>query len=102
MNNHKANILVAEDDEGHKSLIVRNLRRAGIINEIICFKNGQETLDFLYQGVDGHRHSEDSKYILLLDIRMPVVDGIEVLRRLKQDVELAKIPVTMITTTDDP
>ena len=95
-------VLVAEDDEGHASLIVKNLKRAGISNEIVCFKNGQETLDFLMQRGDGPRRLPDTGYVLLLDIRMPKVDGVEVLRQLKQDAELTKVPVTMITTTDDP
>ena len=95
-------IVVAEDDEGHASLIVKNLQRAGITNEIICFKNGQETLDFLLLKGKGPHRAPDAGYILLLDIRMPKVDGVEVLRQLKQDPELTKIPVTMITTTDDP
>ena len=95
-------IIVAEDDEGHASLIVKNLRRAGICNEMICFKDGQETLDFLMGTGKGPHRLPDAAYVLLLDIRMPKVDGVEVLRQLKQDTELTKIPTTMITTTDDP
>jgi len=95
-------ILLAEDDEGHASLITKNLKRTGICNEIIHFKDGQEVLEFLFLEGNGSHRSNEGSYILLLDIRMPRVDGVEVLRRIKQDPELAKIPVTMITTTDDP
>ena len=95
-------ILVAEDDEGHASLITKNLKRAGITNEIICFKDGQETLNFLTQAGKKPHRALSARYVLLLDIRMPKVDGVEVLRQLKKDPELAKVPVTMITTTDDP
>lgn len=95
-------ILVAEDDEGHASLIIKNLKRSGISNEIIYFKNGREILEFLHGEGDRHNRPPEEHYVLLLDIRMPVVDGVEVLRQLKQDEELAKIPVTMITTTNDP
>ncbi len=95
-------ILVAEDDEGHVGLIRKNLGRAGITNEIVHFKNGQETVDFLFRRGNGpHRQSGDA-YILLLDIRMPKLDGTEVLKQIKADPELCKIPVIMITTTDDP
>jgi CheY-like chemotaxis protein len=95
-------ILVVDDDEGHAILIVKNLRRAGICNDIKQFRNGQEILDFLMK-TDIEDHLQPGlAYILLLDIRMPVVDGVEVLRQLKQDPELAKIHVTMLTTTDDP
>lgn len=95
-------IIIAEDDDGHAALINKNLRRAGIENDIIRFADGQQVLDFLFRKGDGpHRKAGDS-YLLLLDIRMPKVDGIEVLRQLKADEELRKIPVIMVTTTDDP
>jgi CheY-like chemotaxis protein len=98
----EVNILIAEDDTGHAALIRKNLVRSGITNSIIHFKDGQEILDFLFKtGEKPHRESGIS-YLLLLDIRMPKVDGVEVLRRLKEDKELKKIPVIMITTTDDP
>ena len=95
-------ILIAEDDEGHASLIRKNLNRAGITNEIQHFKDGQEILDFLMKSNNGHHRKSGTAYLLLLDIRMPKVDGVEVLRQVKQDEELRKIPVIMITTTDDP
>jgi len=95
-------ILIAEDDEGHASLIKKNLKRAGISNEILHFKDGEETLDFLMGSNEGRHRVPGIAYLLLLDIRMPKVDGVEVLRKIKQDNELRKIPVIMITTTDDP
>ena len=95
-------ILVAEDDPGHALLITRNLQRAGIRNLIVHFKDGQEVLDFLF-GVSGERRIETGKaYLLLLDIRMPKVDGIEVLREIKRNQQLCSMPVIMVTTTDDP
>jgi len=98
----EVNILIAEDDMGHAALISKNLKRSGISNSILHFKDGQEVLDFLFcTGTSTHRKSGES-YLLLLDIRMPKVDGVEVLRRIKEDRELRKMPVIMITTTDDP
>ena len=95
-------ILVAEDDEGHARLIQKNLSRAGLHNEVVRFSNGQAVLDFLFRrGANPHREP-DTSYLLLLDIRMPQVDGVEVLRQIKQDSELRKMPVIMLTTTDDP
>lgn len=98
----EVNILIAEDDMGHAALIRKNLIRAGITNSIIHFKDGQEVLDFLFNVGDGPHREKGISYLLLLDIRMPKVDGVEVLRRIKADKELKKIPVIMITTTDDP
>jgi len=95
-------ILLAEDDEGHSTLITKNLKRAGIENEMIIFKDGEETLDFLFQRGDGKVRKSNHPYLLLLDIRMPKIDGIEVLKQIKEDDELKKMPVIMITTTDDP
>ena len=94
-------ILVADDDAGHVRLIEKNLRRAGLNNPIERFENGQEILDFLF-GCGERRRSRELSYLLLLDIRMPKVDGVEVLRQVKEDPELKKIPILMLTTTDDP
>lgn len=95
-------ILVAEDDPGHAALIERNLRRAGIENPIIHFADGQSLLDYLFRRGGGLHRESDIAYVLLLDIKMPRVDGVEVLRQMKQDEELKKIPIIMLTTTDDP
>ena len=94
-------ILVAEDDAGHAHLIQKNLRRTGLTNRIERFADGQQTLDFLF-GAGERRRQANTPYLLLLDIRMPKVDGVEVLRRMKADPEVRKLPVTMLTTTDDP
>lgn len=95
-------ILIADDDPGHARLIEKNLHRAGLLNNILRFEDGQQILDFLFRRNDGVKLSPDTSYLLLLDIRMPKVDGVEVLRQVKADPELRKIPVSMLTTTDDP
>ncbi|TRZ97152.1 MAG: response regulator [Deltaproteobacteria bacterium] len=95
-------LLIAEDDEGHAALITKNIQRAGIHNKVIRFADGQETIDFLFGEGDGPHRQRGQSYVLLLDIRMPKMDGIEVLRRIKSDPEICKIPVIMLTTTDDP
>jgi CheY-like chemotaxis protein len=97
-------ILIAEDDDGHAELICDNLRESGLQNPIIRFSNGQEALDFFFGTPHGDlpRREHDLAYMLLLDIRMPKVDGVEVLKRIKNDPELKNMPVIMLTTTDDP
>ncbi|MEO0108094.1 MAG: response regulator [candidate division WOR-3 bacterium] len=94
-------ILVAEDDDAHAVLIEKNLRRAGIANELRRFADGQEVLDFLTRTSGVGREPERS-YLLLLDIKMPRKDGFEVLRLVKADPELKKLPIIMLTATDDP
>jgi CheY-like chemotaxis protein len=95
-------ILMAEDDDGHAYLVQQNLSEAGIANEIIHVRDGQEALDFIRaQGAYAGR-PRNGPLLLLLDINMPRVDGVEVLRQLKGDAAHAQIPVIMLTTTDDP
>jgi len=95
-------ILIADDDAGHARLIEKNLQRIGLHNAILRFENGQGILDFLFRRTQKPKLTGDTAYLLLLDIRMPKVDGVEVLRQIKADAELRKLPVIMLTTTDDP
>jgi CheY-like chemotaxis protein len=95
-------ILITEDDDGHLGLILYSLKEAGITNEILHFKDGEETLNFLFKRGDGLTREEGRKYILLLDIRLPGIDGIEVLRQLKGDKWVSDMPVIMISTMDNP
>jgi CheY-like chemotaxis protein len=91
-------ILLAEDDDGHAELIQELLVDVGVRNPLIRFHDGQEVLDFLKDKAALVDHS----YLLLLDIRMPRVSGVDVLRHMKGDDTLKDIPVIMLTTTDDP
>jgi signal transduction histidine kinase len=96
-------ILVAEDDDGHAELVEGNLREAGLTNEIRRFRDGEETLDFfLGRGSRRPEYRVGQAYVLLLDIRMPKVDGVLVLERLKSTPHLRDMPVIMLTTADDP
>ncbi len=95
-------IILAEDDEGHATLIKNGLKRTGIKNKILHHRDGEETLDFLFSMGTGNHLAKDTQYVLLLDIHMPRVDGIETLRQIKSEPKLEKIPVIMLTTTDDP
>lgn len=94
-------ILIAEDDDGHAELAMEHLREAGVKNKILRFRDGQEVWDFL-TGVGKDGFEKGKSYLLLLDIRMPKIDGVEVLKRVKGHEELKNIPVMMLTTTDDP
>jgi CheY-like chemotaxis protein len=96
-------ILIVEDDEGHAILIRENLELAGLSNRMLHFRDGQAALDFFFKpaAAGATARVPGQMYLVLLDIRMPKVDGIEVLRRLKADAELRRLPVIMLTTTDD-
>jgi CheY-like chemotaxis protein len=94
-------IVVAEDDAGHFELVRKNLWLSCVDKDIIHFTDGQQILDFLFQKGHGQHRINGQNYIILLDIRMPKVDGREVLKCIKNDPKLKKIPVIMLTTTDD-
>ncbi|EKD26798.1 MAG: response regulator receiver protein [uncultured bacterium] len=94
-------IILSEDDSGHATLIVRNLRRAGLNNKVIHFKDGQETLNFFFDKNSSPAFEKGTPYLLLLDIRMPKVNGVDVLKKLKSDSAFYKIPVIIITTADN-
>jgi CheY-like chemotaxis protein len=95
-------ILLVEDDLGHAELIQRNLKRSGFENQVVHLTDGQQALDYIFcEGTFASR-KPNGPMLLLLDIKMPKVDGVEVLRRLKTDSRTEKIPVIVLTTTDDP
>jgi len=95
-------IILAEDDDGHAGLIYKTLKRAGVENDILHFEDGEKTLNYLFRRGDGFHLEDGVSHILLLDLRMPVVDGKEVIRQVKQDKELQNIPIIVVSTTDDP
>ena len=95
-------IILTEDDDGHAGLIYKGLKRAGVENDILHFEDGEKTLNYLFKRVDDFHREDSVSHILLLDIRMPVVDGKEVIRQIKQDKELQNMPIIVVSTTDDP
>lgn len=94
-------ILLVEDDDGHARLVMRNLRRGGFDNEILHAKNGREALDLIYSQGAHTAIPRPRHLLLLLDLNMPIVDGYQVLERLKSDESTKAIPVIVLTTTDD-
>ena len=98
---HQVTILLAEDDLGHATLIEKNLRRAKIANRIITVSDGQAALDCLF-GEAGWAGKEPlGPMLVLLDLNMPVLDGYQVIARVKADERTRRIPVIVLTTTDD-
>lgn len=95
-------ILIVDDDEGHALLVRESLEKAGLGGAIQHFRDGQAILDFLLRRGGGPVRQPGRAYLLLLDIRMPKVDGVEVLRQVKAHPELRKLPVVILSTTDDP
>jgi len=94
-------IAMIEDDEGHARLIEKNLRRAGIHNEIVPLADGARATAFLF-GPDGTGLANKGRPLLiLLDLNLPDMSGIDILKRLKENEHLRVSPVVVLTTTDD-
>lgn len=96
-----ATILLAEDDDGHARLLERDLESAGVRNPLIRFRTGMDAWNFIFGKTDPSLEP-GKPYLLLLDIRMPLMNGIDLLRRVKSDLRYRSIPAAMLTTTDDP
>ena len=101
MNDHRSvGIVMIEDDEGHARLIEKNIRRAGINNDIKHFTDGTTALDYLFNAPDGPAKSGPA--MVLLDLNLPDMSGTDILARIKaEDSPLKRTPVVVLTTTDD-
>jgi CheY-like chemotaxis protein len=94
-------IIMIEDDEGHARLIERNIRRSGVNNEILAFTNGTAAVKHLF-GSDGTGIGHKGQALLiLLDLNLPDMTGIDILKQLKANTYLKSAPVVVLTTTDD-
>jgi len=93
-------ILLVEDDPAHAEIVLRNLESFQVANRIIHVSDGQEALDYLYRR-DRFSKPEQSPrpHLILLDLRLPKVDGLEVLDNIKKDPDLSIIPVVILTTS---
>ena len=94
-------ILLAEDDPGHARLIEKNLRRSNVTNSIVKVSDGQQVIDYLFSTGQYAGSKPASPLLMLLDLNMPVLDGFQVLKRMKADERTKRIPVIILTTTDD-
>lgn len=97
-------ILLVEDNPTDAELCIRALRKHNLANELVWVKDGAEALDFLFrQGAYAGRHDRDTLKVVLLDLRLPKIDGLEVLRRLRADSRTKCLPVVVLTSSkEDP
>ena len=94
-------IVMIEDDEGHARLIERNIRRSGVNNEILPFANGSDAVKYLFGGDGTGVEHKDQALLILLDLNLPDMTGIDILKRVKENEFLKCAPVVVLTTTDD-
>ena len=91
-------LLLIEDDPGHARLIEKNVRRAGVANQIIHLDNGTGAIQYLFGRGEP---SKSDPMLVLLDLNLPDMSGTEILARIKEDPLLKRTPVVVLTTTDD-
>ncbi|MBB4952225.1 CheY-like chemotaxis protein [Agrobacterium vitis] len=100
-NGKEVTIVMIEDDEGHARLIEKNVRRAGVSNEIIPFTDGGSALDFILGEDRSGTVSIDRYLLVLLDLNLPDMQGTEILERVKNNPHTRRLPIVILTTTDD-
>ena len=102
MNDNKVEILLVEDNPHDAELTIRALRKANLANQLIHLSDGAQALDFLFaRGMYADRNVGNRPKVILLDIKMPKVDGIEVLRQLKLNNATRTIPVVIMTSSKE-
>ncbi|HWC53004.1 MAG TPA: response regulator [Chitinophagaceae bacterium] len=100
MNNNEIEIVLVEDNMDDAEMTIRALKKVNLANKLIHLEDGQEALDFLFaQGKFFGRELTNKPKVILLDIKMPKVDGIEVLRKIKSAESTRSIPVVIMTSS---
>lgn len=100
--NHAVEILIVEDNPDDLEMTLRALRKVNLANHILVAHDGAEALDYIFcQGAHRGRQIDDHPKIILLDLKLPKVDGQEVLQRLKQDPRTRMIPVAILTSSKE-
>jgi len=104
MNYDNVEILFAEDSPDDAILTIRALTKSGFTNKLLHVKDGAEALDFMYcKGIYSERNPKSHPKLLLLDLKMPKVSGMQVLEKVKGDTDLKSIPVVILTSSqEDP
>jgi|SRR3989344_2112203 len=104
MKNNEIEVLLVEDNMGDAELTIRALRKSNMANKLVHLENGADALDYIFaEGIYVHRNIENMPRVILLDLNMPKVNGIEVLQRIKADERTKKIPVVVLTSSkEDP
>jgi len=102
MNGTAVEVLLVEDSDADAELAIRALSKRGLANHLVWLKDGAEALDFLFAtGAYAEREVSNGPKVILLDLKMPRVNGIEVLRRVKSDERTKLIPVVVLTSSKE-
>ncbi len=95
-------ILLVEDNPDDEALTIRALKKNNILNEVIVARDGVEALDYLFaEGAHAERDRSDQPQVILLDLKLPKLDGLEVLKRIRTDERTSLLPVVILTTSNE-
>ena len=99
---NRKSILLVEDNPDDEALTLRALKQNNIVNEVIVARDGVEALDYLFRrGVHANRDNNQHPAVILLDLKLPKIDGLEVLRQLRSDERLKLLPVVILTSSKE-
>ena len=99
---NRKSILLVEDNPDDEALTLRALKQNNFVNEVIVARDGVEALDYLFRrGVHAGRDAGNQPAVILLDIKLPKIDGLEVLRQLRSDERLKLLPVVILTSSKE-
>jgi two-component system response regulator len=95
-------ILLVEDNPDDEALTLRALKKNNISNEVVVARNGAEALDYLFgEGIYAGRNTQTMPQVILLDLKLPKVDGFDVLRKMRADERTKRLPVVILTSSDE-
>lgn len=98
----RRNILLVEDDPDDEALTIRALQKSNVANEVVVVRDGSEALDYLFgEGAYADRDSGDPPQVVLLDLKLPKIDGLQVLRKVRADERTRLVPVVILTSSDE-
>jgi two-component system response regulator len=97
---HDVDILLVEDNMDDAALVIRALKKNNLSNNLIHLTDGEQALDFLFRrGIYAERKAEDKPKVILLDLKMPKVDGLQVLKAIREAEDTRRIPVVVMTSS---
>lgn len=95
-------ILLVEDNPDDEALTLRAFKKCNIVNTVHVVRDGKEALDYLFcEGAYAERNADDSPSVILLDLKLPKIDGLEVLKRLRANPRTKLLPVVVLTTSNE-
>jgi DNA-binding response OmpR family regulator len=99
---NRTKILLVEDNQDDEALTIRALRKSNVVNDVQVVRDGAEALDYLFaKGRYSDRNADELPQVVLLDLKLPKIDGLEVLKRIRENTTTSLVPVVILTSSDE-